>query len=391
MSAPLRRRIAIAALDLLQTGLPPHLTSWGQAIRQEVAMIADDTDACLFALDGLRGLAPSILAFHLLRPFTAIAAVFGHHRGKSDMQLVRHPQFAGIACAVGASLSGLGYLALAGAPLRYLTVNAGALAVGLTAVAIAARMPRPVQPLPGIFTLLASLLLLATGLLGTAPEGAARWLKLGGLFVQPSLILLPAMIVAFARSRTMLSLAGMIIAAGALAIQPDRGMAGMLAASLAWLVVARPDPMRVVAFAAAIASFGVTLVLADTLPASPFVDRVLYSSFAVHPLAGAAVLGGSLLLVVPAVVGALQDRVAGHAYVAFGIIWFAAIIAAALGNYPTPVVGYGGSAILGYVLSVAALPGTTRAPGSLRVGTRDPGHGNRDTNAHLSKAAALAS
>jgi hypothetical protein len=42
--------------------------------------------------------------------------------------------------------------------------------------------------------------------------------------------------------------------------------------------------------------------------------------------------------------------------VVFGTIWFSAVAAAALGNYPTPLVGYGGSAIVGYLFSVAMLP-----------------------------------
>lgn len=32
------------------------------------------------------------------------------------------------------------------------------------------------------------------------------------------------------------------------------------------------------------------------------------------------------------------------------------MMAAALGNYPTPIVGYGGSAVIGYVFSLLALP-----------------------------------
>jgi hypothetical protein len=35
------------------------------------------------------------------------------------------------------------------------------------------------------------------------------------------------------------------------------------------------------------------------------------------------------------------------------------IVAAALGNYPTPLVGYGGSAIIGYVVSLLGLPPRT--------------------------------
>jgi hypothetical protein len=36
------------------------------------------------------------------------------------------------------------------------------------------------------------------------------------------------------------------------------------------------------------------------------------------------------------------------------------VAAAALGNYPTPLVGYGGAAVLGYLLSVALLPSGAR-------------------------------
>ena len=38
----------------------------------------------------------------------------------------------------------------------------------------------------------------------------------------------------------------------------------------------------------------------------------------------------------------------------FGIAWLAVAVFAIIGNYPTPLVGYGSSAILGYFLSAAA-------------------------------------
>ena len=40
------------------------------------------------------------------------------------------------------------------------------------------------------------------------------------------------------------------------------------------------------------------------------------------------------------------------------------ILAALLGNYPTPLVGYGGSAILGYLVSLLGLPPRMRASAS---------------------------
>jgi hypothetical protein len=88
----------------------------------------------------------------------------------------------------------------------------------------------------------------------------------------------------------------------------------------------------------------------------PFVDEVLYTAFDVHPVVGAAVLAGSALLLLPALGAGEADR-----RLVFGAAWLAIVAAAALGNYPTPVVGYGGSAVLGYLLSVALLPASPRA------------------------------
>ena len=103
-------------------------------------------------------------------------------------------------------------------------------------------------------------------------------------------------------------------------------------------------------------SFATTFARADTLPAAAYVDQILYSSFDVHVMAGAAVLGGSALLLIPAIMGWRSDPAHRETYAVFGAVWLAAIVAAALGNYPTPIVGYGGSAIIGYALSLLALP-----------------------------------
>jgi hypothetical protein len=61
-------------------------------------------------------------------------------------------------------------------------------------------------------------------------------------------------------------------------------------------------------------------------------------------------------MIAPAWIGYRRDRASAAPWLVFGAIWLGVIVAAALGNYPTPLVGYGGSAIIGYVLSLAALP-----------------------------------
>ena len=378
MSLRLRRRFAALTCRALQAALPAHMQSWGWAIRHEVAEIPDDSRALLFAVGAACGLAPPALLGRLLHSFAALAGSRGLSSGGTIIvamhdKMVSRPRALGIACAIGAVALGLAYMGLAGAPGRYLGVNAGALIIGLVMLALAGRMMPDAGRWPGTATMTMAGLLLATGLFGESVEGAARWVKLGGVAVQPSLILVPVMIIAFARSRNALSTAGMIVAALALSIQPDRAMAAALTAGLTILAVMRRDRFVVLALAGSIAGFSATLVRADTLTAAPYVDQVLYSSFDVHPIAGAAVLGGSMLLLVPAMTGWARDAEYRHVYAVFGIVWLATIFAAALGNYPTPIVGYGGSAIIGYVLSLTILPKRAGSSLGVDVGPLDEG------------------
>jgi hypothetical protein len=361
MSGGLRRGLADLACRILQAALPPSLQSWGWAVRCETDDIPDDTKALLFALDGLRGLLPRAVASRLFHSFASSNGGSAAFSGDSITMNIfdtamRRPRTIGIACAVGSVALGLAYMAIAGAPARYLGINVGALAIGLIMLSLLGGTMLPTRPGVGAAIAAMAGALLATALLGDHADGAARWIRLGGLSIQPSLILLPVMLVAFARYRSALTTAGMIAAAAAMAMQPDRAMAGMLTAATAVLMIMRPDRHVIAAFGASIAAFAATLTLADTLPAVPFVDQILYSSFDVHALAGAAVTGGSILLLVPAIVGLCRDPANCETYAAFGVVWLAGIVAAGLGNYPTPIVGYGGSAIIGYALSLLALP-----------------------------------
>ena len=267
----------------------------------------------------------------------------------------------GMACAVAAAGLGLIYLSAAGAPIRYLGINAGAVALGLATVALLSRLGVGARRPHGYFMLAAGAALLTTALFGISVDGATRWVGFGPLTVQVSLLLVPAMIVAFARHRNATATVGLCLAACALALQPDRAMAGVSAGGLLLIALVRPDRWSVGASIAAVSAFAVTIFRADALPAVPFVDQIFYSAFAIHGLAGAAVVGGASLLLVSAVVGFVSDPENRLVHATFGATWLGVIAAAALGNYPTPVVGYGGSAILGYLLSVSFMPGRARS------------------------------
>jgi len=207
--------------------------------------------------------------------------------------------------------------------------------------------------------LMTGLSLMMTALLGAAADGASRWIMIGPLSVQVSLVLVPFMAVTFARHPTPAGCLGIALAALALALQPDRAMAGVLALGMAVLAITRPSRLSAAALMVAVTAFLISLMRTDMLPAVPYVDRILFTAFDVHILAGAAVWLGALLLLVPPILGWRGNEGLRHAYLVVGAVWLGCIAAAALGNYPTPVVGYGGSAILGYLLTFAFLPPRT--------------------------------
>lgn len=274
---------------------------------------------------------------------------------KDETRGQRLPRTAGIACAVAATGAGMLYMTMAGAPATYIAMNGLALVMGLGMIGLARTAGRD-RHLPGGIVLVLGAALLATALFGLRVDGAARWVRLGGTSVQVSLIVLPAMLVSFARHRDRHSTLGIAVAALALAVQPDRAMAGILASAVAVLAVTTRDPRAHLALAGAAAGFAATLLRPDTLPAVPYVDQVLYTSFDAGLVAGLAVTGGALLLIVPALLGFRYDPDHREVHAVFGTVWLGAVAAAALGNYPTPLVGYGGSAILGYALSLSLIP-----------------------------------
>ncbi len=262
----------------------------------------------------------------------------------------------GVASAVAAVALGLAYLVAAEAPAKYLAVNAGTLIVGLVGLAADKRWGRPVQPLAGSFALVIGLALLVTALFGHSLDGVTRWVRIGPLSLQPGLILMPLLAVLFSRDRSLWATTGVIFAAAALALQPDRATAGALTAGLAALAITKPDRRILTALSAAGIAFAVTLIRPDTLPAQPYVEQVLSTAFQTHRLVGLVVWVGVALLIVPAAYGWFRDPDHRPTYAVFGAVWLGVIAASAVGNYPTPLVGYGASSILGYVLSLSALP-----------------------------------
>lgn len=343
---------------------------------RELDEIAANGPALIFALGCLRAILVLGVAARL-RPILPATPT----RSLPTMNgISARPRLLGLICAMGAVAMGMAYMTAAGAPSRYVLMNFAALVLGASLWLGLGRVAGSRLAGAELVTLALAISLLLTALLGVRVDGAARWVTVGPLGLQVSLIVLPLMLVLYARRPDQVGTAAMIVAALALAIQPDRAMAGVLAAGLLALLFAKRSRLPIMAASASVLAFGWTLLSPDLLPAAPYVDRVFYTAFDVHPLAGVAVLSGAAALVLPALLGAWKLGSERPALLAFGGCWAGVIVAAALGNYPTPLVGYGGSAVLGYLLSVALLPGGVREGGSARTGSssadngRDPEH-----------------
>lgn len=258
-------------------------------------------------------------------------------------------------CATMSVALGAIYMVAAGASQRYILVNAAALAAGAIAASVISRMRVRGRTFAGASTFAIGLLLLATALFGVHIDGASRWFRIAGISLQPSLILLPLAMMRFARDRGWLSSIGLVIASIGLALQPDRAMAGTLAAGLTALWLYRREAPVTIALFAAVGGFAATMIRADVVPPVLFVEQVVQSAFAFHVLTGLAVVAGLVTLLMPAAAVLGPRTKESAAFAVFAATWLAVIGFASAGNYPTPLVGYGSSAILGYCLSAALL------------------------------------
>src|SRR4029079_17142481 len=122
-------------------------------------------------------------------------------------------------CATVSVALGAVYMYAAGAPSYYLLVNFSALAAGLLAASLVRSALVLNQQVVATFTVAVGLVLLATALVGHGVDGASRWVRIAGISLQPGLILLPLVVVLFARNRYWLSSIGLLLAGAALAFQ----------------------------------------------------------------------------------------------------------------------------------------------------------------------------
>ncbi|WP_339933397.1 hypothetical protein [uncultured Brevundimonas sp.] len=245
---------------------------------------------------------------------------------------------------------------VAGGAVPAITVQAASLGLGaLLAAAFAFTSWRPGRiGTPAILAL--SLIALLATLNGSAGGEVSRWLVLGPVMIQPASILLP-LVVWMMAERTADWMAGGLTAALALmlAVQPDAASATGLLLALVGIVVARRR-LSSPEGAAILCAFGACVwawTRVDLLPAVPTVERIVVTALVAQPAVG--VLAGLLLVLLPlpfavrAFAGVHPKSVTAIAL--FGL-WIGLVGANFVGNYPAPVIGYGASLVLGWLMSL---------------------------------------
>lgn len=237
--------------------------------------------------------------------------------------------------ALIASLAGLALLHLLGATSSMLLLHGTATVLGLATFAISRRAGRSVAP--GI-ALLAALVVLTVALFGVEVGGARRWVALGPIALQPALILAPVILAAPAGRWTS---AALLVCGFALALQPDAGTLGALAAAAFVRAIRHPDRSHFIG-ALAMTAFFVSTLFAPTGPAAvPLVEGVLQTAWSDGP-------GPSILSIFTATTMflALLRAPALLVYMA-GLV-----VASVAGPFPTPLLGASFSAMLGFWIAV---------------------------------------
>jgi len=335
--------------------LPPRLSNWGEAMAQEAGSIEHPVAALSFAV-GCVACAAREAAAEALRE--AIAPGVGPIEKETMMTGQDGWRMRDLATACGILAVGMGlvYLWVAGASAQFLTMNAAALIAGLV-LALPLRRREPMdRPFVGPVTVAIGMALVLTATLGDETSGVRRWVSVTQVVLQPSLIGLPLLIVSFARSRNALTAIGVILAAVALAVQPDRAMAATLVAGIGVVALVTRERLALGLTGLALIGFTVACLQPDVVPPTPFVDRVYRTALSTGLVAGIAVWLGTAVLLVPTILGLARGGTNKVIYGAFGATWLTVVCAAIVGDYPTPLVGYGGSAVVGYLLATLALP-----------------------------------
>lgn len=248
-----------------------------------------------------------------------------------------------------------------GAPPTRAGIHLASGVIGLaTYVAVAAARFR--APADGAFVAaLVGVAAVASTLLDTGISGVTRWHELGPLRLHPSALLAPSLLVfAAVHASTRPGRAHVVMALLQVVhvLQPDAGQATALgAAAVVVTLGGPPGPERTGGALAYGLSIAAAWLRPDPLPPAPFVEDIVWRAFWLAPAVGVlAVLSLLAFTAAPLASGGKASLPAAVlAQRALAAYFAGSLLAAAVGEFPVPLLGLGPSPTVGAFLGLGAL------------------------------------
>ncbi|WP_336978600.1 hypothetical protein [Brevundimonas nasdae] len=251
----------------------------------------------------------------------------------------------------------------AGAGTASVAVQAAAFLIGVMALWAASRTGRPGRGprlIVALAILVVAVLVLTTGV---EMQGAHRWLALGPVLIHPASLLGAPLLWLVAQDADDVWTAGVAALAiltfgvgfdGAASLAFAVGATGLLTAARgSWKTLA---PLAALSWILALWS----LTRSQALPRVPYVEDVVPTVWAVAPVLGVAAVIALILLSVPLLWVGWRARAAGAAGLAMAGFWIGLSAANLLGAYPAPVVGYGASPVIGWLVAIGLAMASAR-------------------------------
>ena len=253
-------------------------------------------------------------------------------------------------------------LRVAGAPNGSIAIQVGAFMLAAL-IAAPRRVAGVINALDARWTS-AAIVLLACAVLfaGVEIDGARRWLRIGPVLLHPASLLGSVLLLALARatgSALCAVLAGATVLCfgmgndGAASLAFALGLSGLLLGERThWKTLL---PLCVLAWC--LAAWGWTRP--DTLAPVPYVEEIVTQAWSASRLLGAAAAILLAMLPLPFLLTAREAGQRGACYALAGF-WAGLVLAGLFGNYPIPVIGYGASPVIGWMLALRLI--SSRSP-----------------------------